>query len=912
MRGAGAVIVLLAVLLVTGSVAAGDDPRLPLAEVGWRAAWSMAVDPVMTPHDDTPIAAVSAHGLVVATRQRTVEIRDPRTGAVRRVVAAPREPTGLGAAAGMLVMATKAPSPAHPSLHGYKLADGEHVWKQTITDAVKNEGPPIMVTEHAVVVVGREKKGTVPVRSIDVRDGRTLARVVRPVGCRPSSQGATTRLIVFAEQCPDGVRVTAMDPNTLRQVWTRPLTSLRRPGGDADDADTSPGVELQVSAEGTTQVWVAGDDLGFTDDYVFTFTQDGQLLPALSARPTLDSPLDRWSQPLQRLEFGEPPAPAAELEGFDSARPLPAYLTSIESGSGRLGAFPLDIPASSGQLLGTAGDLAFVYVKDENSGHITAYRRVRGHLPGPAALGGVDPAAWPDACTLLTAHDLRIVADGYRPVPYRWALGDLTWPKPATCDWIPPTDSGAVVSVSVAWVARSSAEARALFDAAVSELRRDCDDIDDVGCDYDPVADGDGLFSAMPDVYSVGRRGNTLVNVGPVIAELNTDSPSVLRLLGPRIRANLGGSGRGRPVHGSGWSHVTDSWLSDAPVVDGGVVYVMGADREGGRYTFYALEEATGRPRWTVPTSVWSFFAVADGVVYGTAEERTCAIDATTGRERWRYQMPSNDDAVLGRDHVYVFGENGVVALDKATGRQRWRYQERGNEEIGTLSEVGGLLYASGGGGVVALDRMSGKVRWHRARLGGRAMAVNKRAVYAGDGDGYAYALDPATGRTRWRTRLSGSIGSVVIAAGGTVYVTGEGRTYALDATMGKRRWSFLGEPVQEDSGRVAATQDLAYILGPDERLLHALDSASGVQRWSRALPDALSTEVVIHGEAGYVGDEEGVLHAFDAVTGTDRWSFRTGARRIMVGPVVAGDHIYVGGSNGILFALSPADGTAG
>jgi outer membrane protein assembly factor BamB len=279
--------------------------------------------------------------------------------------------------------------------------------------------------------------------------------------------------------------------------------------------------------------------------------------------------------------------------------------------------------------------------------------------------------------------------------------------------------------------------------------------------------------------------------------------------------------------------------------------------------------------------------------------------------------MTSNDDAVLGRDHVYIFGENGVVALDKATGRQRWRYQERGSEDIDTLSEAGGLLYASGGGDVVALNRVSGEVRWHRARLGGRAMAVNKDAVYAGDGDGYAYALDPVTGETRWRTRLSGSIDSVVIAAGGTVYVTDDaGWTYALDATIGKRRWSFLGEPVREGSGRVAATQDLAYILGPDERL-HALDSASGVQRWSRALPgdpstDDLSTEVVIGGEAGYVDDEEGVLHAFDAVTGTDRWSFQTGAKYIRVGPVVAGDHIYVGGSNGILFALSAADGTAG
>ncbi|MFG1616148.1 PQQ-binding-like beta-propeller repeat protein [Nonomuraea wenchangensis] len=234
--------------------------------------------------------------------------------------------------------------------------------------------------------------------------------------------------------------------------------------------------------------------------------------------------------------------------------------------------------------------------------------------------------------------------------------------------------------------------------------------------------------------------------------------------------------------------------------------------------------------------------------------------------------------------------------------------------ELGRHGDHGGRLYASGGGGVVALDRVSGEVRWHRARVGGRAMAVNRDEVYAGDGDGYAYALDPATGKTRWRTWLSGSIDSVVIAAGGTVYVTDEaGRTYALDATSGKRRWSFLGKSFHFVPGHVpvAVTQDLTYILGRDKRL-HALDSASGVQRWSLALPGGPSTDVVIRGERGYVGDEEGGLHAFDAVTGTDRWSFQTGAHNIGVGPVVAGDHIYVGGSNGILFALSAVDGTAG
>ncbi|GGT42241.1 hypothetical protein ACFFV7_26045 [Nonomuraea spiralis] len=145
-----------------------------------------------------------------------------------------------------------------------------------------------------------------------VRNGRTLARVVRPVGCDLRG-GALARSVVFADDCPGGVRVTSTDPATLRQLWTRPLTSLRSLGEGAGDA---PAVELKVFAEGYVRVRVGGDE--------YAFTEDGRPVPAPGARPPMDSSLDHGSGP---VEFGRFPD-----SGTDREEGLGSDWTALRSG----------------------------------------------------------------------------------------------------------------------------------------------------------------------------------------------------------------------------------------------------------------------------------------------------------------------------------------------------------------------------------------------------------------------------------------------------------------------------------------------------------------------------------------------------------------------------------------------------
>ncbi|MFC5833162.1 PQQ-binding-like beta-propeller repeat protein [Nonomuraea insulae] len=565
----------------------------------------------------------------------------------------------------------------------------------------------------------------------------------------------------------------------------------------------------------------------------------------------------------------------------------------MEPGSGRLDAAPLDLPASAGPAGGATGDLAFVYDDGGDGERVIAYRRVRGRLPGPVALGGVEPGSWPDACALLTSRDLGAVAGGYRPLPHRRTVGALPLPKPASCDWIPPSDDGAVVSVSVVWVARSDAEARALFDAAVSA--------DKTYGAYDPITEGPGFFTTMVSGGVEGAFGRTLVHVGPVIAEVVSTSARALRIVAPLVRDRMGAPGGGRPVPAGGWCQATDGSVAETPLVDDGVVYFNSHDDR-----LYAFDAATGRPRRIIAADV-SLEAVADGLVYASgADNRLYAFDAATGRRRWSHQRTFSGSTVVMAGSVIAADSVEVVALDAATGRPRWRLPQLGGDT--GLAVADNRLYAWGEDEVVALDPESGDVLWRRGARNARLVASGG-ALYVGD-VGTAYALDPATGKARWTTPFRGPVTPVSVTPG-TVYFTDEAnRTYALDAGTGERQWSFLAKAVKSIGHEVAATRDLAYVAGPDERL-HALDPASGARRWSRLLPGGPYTPLVIHGGVCYVGDGAGVLHAFDAATGVERWAFSLGAT-VQAGPVVTDGHVYVGGGNGILFGLRTTDGAAG
>ncbi|HUR92998.1 MAG TPA: PQQ-binding-like beta-propeller repeat protein [Gemmatimonadales bacterium] len=107
--------------------------------------------------------------------------------------------------------------------------------------------------------------------------------------------------------------------------------------------------------------------------------------------------------------------------------------------------------------------------------------------------------------------------------------------------------------------------------------------------------------------------------------------------------------------------------------------------------------------------------------------------------------------------------------------------------------------------------------------------------IYAGSVDRKVYAVDLATGQTRWSARLGGIIGGGVLVSGDTVYVATsrpDGRVSALDARTGHRFWRTATGPV----GAPLALVDGVLVAQTQRGEIVGLEPTSGAVRWRRKL----------------------------------------------------------------------------
>ena len=875
----------LAVILACGAVTAADAPP-PRARVAWRAAWSQPVPSAGGATElQTPDAAVSREALVLAAPHGTVTVLDPRTGRLRRTIPAdPRFPqpvSGVWTASGTLVVARgSAHVPAH-LLYAYDLATGTLLWRRPLELIMPPpdhafRGPRIMAAGHAVVVVERPTE-PVGVRAFDLRSGAITAQAALPGGCRLEATATTHRLLLISQCAAGRNTLSGLDPRTLRHRWTRPL-----PSGDL--------LASFAASAGQVAHAVAGPQDVFIDE-------DGRPLPA--------SDPGRWNVP---LHLGSYPARGENGEiDLSGGWPLPAYLLSPDPGSGRLTGLPLDVPAGYHSLIGATDGMAFVRDHGSDPQRVIAYRQLLGHAAVTAELGGVEPEAWPDACALLSEHDLRILGDRYRPVPTAKAIGATRLPKPAACDWIPAADDGAVVSLTLDWVSPSTAAARRMFAAEVTRVK------DHRHSPFDPTTESAQLL-AFTASTPAGTPATTLVRAGPVIARLTSSSRQALRLIAPRLRDTLRARYREPlapvPPRPPGWSRLTEAGSPIELAVVRDVVYAAAGER------LYALDAATGTARWSVRTGSDALAAPvpAGDTVYAALDDgRVVALEARSGRRRWSRAAGARGRLTVAGRRVYVRGGDfAIIALDAATGTTRWRFRAAGPILNDDPIVAGGVVYSgSDHATVYALDARSGRPRW-RLRLPGERgrvpLAVAAGVVYATSRSGAVHALDAATGTTRWRTRL-GPLAFEPVVAAGTVYLGGAGRqTYALNASTGRERWTFRtpGDDIT-NAWRVTPARDLVYLGGTDGRL-HAVDTATGQERWSGVAD--VDAGITLAGGTAYVGGGDGVLSAFDAVTGAVRWRVRTGGG-IDRAPITSGGLVYAGSANGILYALPMSGGAA-
>lgn len=293
---------------------------------------------------------------------------------------------------------------------------------------------------------------------------------------------------------------------------------------------------------------------------------------------------------------------------------------------------------------------------------------------------------------------------------------------------------------------------------------------------------------------------------------------------------------------------------------------------------------------------------------------------------------------VLAGGKVYVAsvdenlkGEAAVFALDATDGQVIWTYPVR-NSIKNSMAVDGGKVFAQDAEGYVyALDAVTGKLCWEKkldvnglpALIDG--LTASGGTVYAGTGKGLC-ALDGETGQIRWQNKAwnqgEGTTSTLSLGDGMLIGSAQWGGLYGNDAATGEWKWTANANGLRNRGASAAIHGHLLYLIS--DKSFFILDAASGRTVVRRELPfsvDATSTPLLTDKEIIFGTATEG-LAALDRETLELKWQFRTGdaliytvpysrnpAAAIETSPVLAGETVYCGASDGTIYGVSAADG---
>lgn len=201
---------------------------------------------------------------------------------------------------------------------------------------------------------------------------------------------------------------------------------------------------------------------------------------------------------------------------------------------------------------------------------------------------------------------------------------------------------------------------------------------------------------------------------------------------------------------------------------------------------------------------------------------------------------------------------------------------------------------------------------------GGLAYDGGKLFITTGFAD--VIAVDAKTGKEIWRRRVSGPVRSAPTVADGRVFVTTvEAKTHALAADDGHQLWTHDGTNQTSDflGGASPAVSEGIVIVAYSSGELFALRADSGRQLWSDFLPlpnrvsqagdlaDVRASPVIYQGVV-YAISNSGRMAAINLRNGQRLWEQRIGGIEL---PWVVGDNIFVLNNDSEIACLSRKDG---
>lgn len=337
----------------------------------------------------------------------------------------------------------------------------------------------------------------------------------------------------------------------------------------------------------------------------------------------------------------------------------------------------------------------------------------------------------------------------------------------------------------------------------------------------------------------------------------------------------------------------------------------------------------TGRTTLTISDAAWQYVAdypgwaspalAADGTIYFPDSAGYVHAVTPTGTRKWRSAaiagyILGGSLAVAPDGTIYGGDDYGTLyALNPATGAKKWEFAT--GDFIWAAPALGadGTVYVKSDDGQLYALNPDGTLKWKFPVPGDTYSApvigTDGTVYVASPGDSALYAVNP-DGTRQWRVSLGATVyATPALGADGTIYLGNyDGRFFALRPD-GTERWHVdTGSPL---SGSAVVDAAGTVYFGSYDQKLHALDGATGVQKWEYLAGDVIRTTAPVLADDGtiYIGSDDGLLHALDA-TGKLRRTYATAAP-IYSTPLLAAGRLYVSSSDAKLYAFDTGNNLA-
>jgi len=339
-------------------------------------------------------------------------------------------------------------------------------------------------------------------------------------------------------------------------------------------------------------------------------------------------------------------------------------------------------------------------------------------------------------------------------------------------------------------------------------------------------------------------------------------------LLGNAQHTGVSSSPLPSPLEMVWTSNVGANIYMASPVIHKGKIYVASVDEDlKGKSYIYALESQTGRELWKYPVnnSIKNTIVMEDSAVYAqTAEGSLYAIKTVDGSLKWGTQLHVNglpaliEGLVISDGVIYAGTGNGLCALNARNGKVLWENKDwqQGEGTTSTLTAGKGMLISS--------------VQW--------------RGLYGNDAE---------TGKMKWHINKNGitNRGATPALHNGLLYVISSKSLFIIEAETGNTvvRKEF---PFSVDVTSTPLLTDNSIIFGSVDNGLIAVDRETLDLRWQHLTGNALiqtapytrkasktiETSPVLAGNTVYFGASDGNLYGIDKESGEQTWKHTMGS----------------------------------